>query len=177
MKHADRTALYRLYAKRKRLLYIGISRNPDVRWGQHSLTKDWWHEVERREVEWFDTRKEAEEAERQAIKSEDPRWNTQHRTAPLAPPRFGAPADHLKVFATYKQALEERRALEPKIKEIAVRALRRGASVNQLSSLTGLTPEVFRRIRDAHDIPVDPRYQSRAELARARKAAVSKDDA
>lgn len=47
-KHPGRTALYRLYAKRKRLLYVGISHNPDVRWGQHSLKKAWWPEALRR---------------------------------------------------------------------------------------------------------------------------------
>lgn len=47
-----RTALYRLYGKEGKLLYIGISQNPDVRWGQHSTTKPWWGEVEERKIEW-----------------------------------------------------------------------------------------------------------------------------
>jgi len=74
-KHAGRTALYRLYDDADRLLYVGISRNPDVRWGQHSISKAWWSDVAHRTVEWHDTRIDAETAERNAIRAERPQHN------------------------------------------------------------------------------------------------------
>lgn len=74
--------------------------------------------------------------------------------------------------ARYRQAKRTERELKPTIRTGAIDELRRGATPAQLAEITGESAEVFRRIRDANDIPVDPRYQSRAELARARKAAL-----
>jgi hypothetical protein len=73
--------------------------------------------------------------------------------------------------ARYKQAKKTERELKPTIRTGAVDELKRGATPAQLAELTGESSEVFRRLRDEHDIPVDPRYASRAELARARKKA------
>ena len=73
-----RTALYRLLAANGRLLYVGISGNPDFRWGQHSTSKTWWPEVADRKIEWFPTREEAAGAEIVAIKEERPLHNKQH---------------------------------------------------------------------------------------------------
>jgi hypothetical protein len=82
-------------------------------------------------------------------------------------------AENASDFARYKKARETEKELKPRVRAAALDELRRGATPAQLSQLTGESAEVFRRIRDAHNIPVDPRYQSRAELARARKAALS----
>lgn len=70
-----RTALYRLYDEAGVLLYIGISHQPDVRFEQHSKVKEWWPQVVRREVEWFDDRPSAAASEADAIRSEDPEHN------------------------------------------------------------------------------------------------------
>jgi prevent-host-death family protein len=70
-----RTALYRLYDEADVLLYIGISHQPDVRFEQHSKLKEWWPQVDRREVQWFDDRPSAAAAEADAIRSEDPEYN------------------------------------------------------------------------------------------------------
>lgn len=75
---SGRTALYRLLAANGRLLYVGISNNPDTRWGGHSTNQPWWHEVADRKVEWFANRRAAEEAEVKAIKEERPLHNKQH---------------------------------------------------------------------------------------------------
>lgn len=74
-KHQGRTALYRLFDQSGRLLYVGISHKPDVRWGQHSEDKDWWPLVDRRDVEWHDTRAVAEQVETQVIADERPVFN------------------------------------------------------------------------------------------------------
>jgi prevent-host-death family protein len=70
-----RTALYRLYDEAGTLLYIGISHQPEVRFEQHSKSKEWWPHVARREVEWFNDRPTAAKAEEEAIRSEDPEHN------------------------------------------------------------------------------------------------------
>lgn len=139
-KRLGRTALYRLYDETEELLYIGISHNPDLRFGQHSQTKPWWSDVAHREVEWHGTRTEAADAEKAAIESERPRWNLHHAIRPLS----GSDADDL--FGAYRQVLEETRQLLPEVRDMAVRELRAGATVGQLAKLTGLTPEWFRRI-------------------------------
>lgn len=79
--------------------------------------------------------------------------------------------------ARYRQAKKTERELKPGIRAGAVDELRRGATPSQLAELTGESAEVFRRIRDANDIPVDPRYEGRAALARARKAATPEQPA
>lgn len=76
-----RTALYRLYDNDDRLLYIGISGAPKIRMGQHATDKDWWPEVTTREFEWYDSRKEAAEAEVTAIRKERPAHNHTHNSS------------------------------------------------------------------------------------------------
>lgn len=74
-KHPGRTALYRLFDQGGALLYVGVSHKPDVRWGQHSEEKEWWPAVDRRAVEWHETRAAAERAELAAIVAERPLHN------------------------------------------------------------------------------------------------------
>lgn len=74
-RHQGQTALYRLFDQSDRLLYVGVSHKPDVRWGEHSQEKDWWPLVDQRKVEWYDTRLAAEGAELQAIAQERPVFN------------------------------------------------------------------------------------------------------
>ncbi|MGW8679633.1 type II toxin-antitoxin system prevent-host-death family antitoxin [Streptomyces sp. NPDC055817] len=73
---AGRTALYRLFGAGDRLLYVGISTQPETRWTQHAADKPWWPLVLSRKVEWHPTRKEAEAAERTAVDAEEPLYNT-----------------------------------------------------------------------------------------------------
>lgn len=80
--------------------------------------------------------------------------------------------EEARTLARYKKARETEKELKPVTRVIGLGALRKGATPAQLAELTGESAETFRRLRDANDIPVDPRYQSRAELARARKAAL-----
>lgn len=75
---ADRTALYRYYDDAGGLLYVGISSDPDQRRDEHAVTAadTWYPLATSRRVGWFDTRKEAEEAEKLAIRQEAPRFNS-----------------------------------------------------------------------------------------------------
>jgi len=72
-------AVYRLYDATGALLYIGASCNPTRRYKDHASRRPWWREVYRREVEWHPTRAAALAAEREAIKSDRPRYNKVHR--------------------------------------------------------------------------------------------------
>ncbi|SDL33444.1 GIY-YIG nuclease family protein [Streptomyces indicus] len=78
-----RTALYRLYDAAGVLLYVGITHDPDARWASHAATKPWWGDVERRVLEWHDSRDAAEVAEVETIRTELPRYNV--AASPLAP--------------------------------------------------------------------------------------------
>lgn len=81
----ERTALYRLYDADDRLLYVGISKRPAVRWAEHAIDKAdlWWADVVRKTVEWFETREEAETAEVRAIRTEKPEHNKAHNPVDL----------------------------------------------------------------------------------------------
>jgi hypothetical protein len=81
-----RTALYRLFDADDVLLYIGIAFNTSRRWMQHKATKIWWPEVARKDVCWYDTRREAEAAEQVAIAEEKPKYNVTGIENPLVVP-------------------------------------------------------------------------------------------
>lgn len=73
-----RTALYRLYDKSGKLLYVGITSNPAARFAKHKADKPWWPRVARKDVEWYDKRANALAAEELAIKVTDPQYNHDH---------------------------------------------------------------------------------------------------
>lgn len=78
----ERTALYRLYDDAGRLLYVGISANPEKRWKGHEVYScRWWDQVTRKVIEWHDTREFAMAHEYLAILKEKPHHN-RRRTPP-----------------------------------------------------------------------------------------------
>lgn len=77
----EKTAVYRHYDADGALLYVGLSRNPLKRWGQHKALALWFYDISRIEIQWFDSREEASDAEIRAVKSERPIFNTVHNTA------------------------------------------------------------------------------------------------
>lgn len=78
------TALYRYFDEAGSLLYVGISKNPITRLGQHKRDKDWWAEIRNITIESHATREAAEVAERHAIETEFPRWNIVHNSGDSA---------------------------------------------------------------------------------------------
>ena len=76
----QRTALYRFFDADGGLLYLGIAKDPDRRRAQHArdAADTWFPLASSREVEWFDTRLEAESAERETLVAERPRFNMAH---------------------------------------------------------------------------------------------------
>jgi len=75
-----RTYLYRLFGTDDDLLYVGISLSALGRLGQHLNEKDWAPQVCRTTIESYPTRDAASDAERAAIRSEQPRYNKIHNT-------------------------------------------------------------------------------------------------
>lgn len=57
-----------------------------------------------------------------------------------------------RTYARYRKALETERELKDPVRELAAQDLKAGASVTQLAKLTGMTPEVFRRIARAEGV-------------------------
>jgi predicted GIY-YIG superfamily endonuclease len=72
--------LYRFYDRTNVLLYIGITVNLEERMAKHAAEKDWWPRVDRSatRIEYYDSRRAALDAEREAIKAEKPLYNDQH---------------------------------------------------------------------------------------------------
>ena len=69
------TQLYRHFDNSNTLLYVGISLSTFARLSQHKDHSPWFKQVNRVEIQHFDTRDEAMAAERQAIKTENPKFN------------------------------------------------------------------------------------------------------
>ncbi len=74
--------LYRHFDDAGALLYIGVSLNSINRLSQHQNGSHWFEKIARVEIEQFDSRPAALEAETNAIASEQPLHNIQKR-APL----------------------------------------------------------------------------------------------
>jgi predicted GIY-YIG superfamily endonuclease len=72
-----RTAVYRLYSSDGRLLYVGITYNPNTRFQEHAAEKVWWEDVDmtKTEIRWYKNRKLAKKAETEAIATEHPVFN------------------------------------------------------------------------------------------------------
>lgn len=80
-KFTTRHALYRFYDLTGRLLYIGITSSPRLRFEQHKALKPWWADVAVREVTFYPTRELLESAEIKAIRRERPLYNIIHNRA------------------------------------------------------------------------------------------------
>lgn len=73
-----RCILYRHFDAMGVLLYVGISEDPEGRTRTHARTATWAQYASRMTADWYDTREEAERAERVAIVTEKPIFNIVH---------------------------------------------------------------------------------------------------
>lgn len=74
-KGTGETAVYRLSDSTGRLLYVGIGRNPQNRWGAHADLHAWWPQVATFEVTWYGSRDDAAAEERRALREDSPAHN------------------------------------------------------------------------------------------------------
>lgn len=75
---SGKSALYRCFDSKGGLIYVGISMNMPSRMIQHVNSSQWMVMVTRVEIEWHNSRKAAEAAEKTAIKNERPYFNVVH---------------------------------------------------------------------------------------------------
>lgn len=75
----DMTQLYRHFDENNELLYVGISLSTVYRLSQHKVASPWFADIKKVEIETFPSREEALEAEREAIQTEDPKYNIVHK--------------------------------------------------------------------------------------------------
>ena len=84
-------ALYRLFDRTERLLYVGVTSDPRSRWACHKADKDWWPEVYRYSLEWLSGRQDALLEEARAIAAERPAYNIAGGRAERRPSRSATP--------------------------------------------------------------------------------------
>lgn len=77
------TQLYRHYDENGTLLYVGVSISAMLRFSQHKHESSWYRQIKRQEIETFNSRKEALEAETRAIRTEKPLYNIRKKLKPL----------------------------------------------------------------------------------------------
>jgi excisionase family DNA binding protein len=75
MNNTGKTDLYRFFDAKGTLLYVGISISAFSRLCQHRKESDWYDLAVRIDIEKYKTRKDAEQAEREAIYKENPIFN------------------------------------------------------------------------------------------------------
>jgi predicted GIY-YIG superfamily endonuclease len=81
--------LYRMFNADDELLYVGISMSALNRIGQHKTEKAWWHEVAKITIETHHVERDLIfEIEREAIRTECPRYNVKHARARPSTPRL-----------------------------------------------------------------------------------------
>lgn len=134
----DRTALYRLYDLDNHLLYVGISNKPLARWALHASDKAWWGDVAVRDIEWFPTRTEAEQAEVKAIAVEGPRWNASaglvNKHYVMSSRRGWKPTgEFAKLLGRYKRAEATLSKLRGELELAIIEEMRAGASTGKIS--------------------------------------------
>ncbi|MFE9448308.1 GIY-YIG nuclease family protein [Streptomyces sp. NPDC006739] len=151
MAATGRTALYRAFDADGALLYVGITDSPTVRFKQHQTTAEWWPLMVLREVEWLNTRSEAEQTEAKAIKAEAPKFNRSTGHGPEYEP-LALPSD----VASFVPSAKTRRDIRRHRKSLAAAELRleqsvrdgraAGLSYYDLARLSGLSDKQVRRI-------------------------------
>jgi hypothetical protein len=85
-----RTALYRYYDEKDRLLYVGITDHLLGRTGAHIIGSSWMDYAVRSTIARYSAREEAVAAETAAIKAEQPLFNDIHNRTPEAKARLVA---------------------------------------------------------------------------------------
>lgn len=78
-----KTALYRHFDSSGKLLYVGISLSAVHRLSRHG-SSPWYADIARVDIQHFETRADAMEAELIAIKTENPLFNKMHAAKPLS---------------------------------------------------------------------------------------------
>jgi len=76
----NRTYVYRLFDRQQRLIYVGATAHPEVRIDVHRKGIWWGPQIHRIKLKVYPNRTAATDAEKEAIRTEHPRWNINLRT-------------------------------------------------------------------------------------------------
>lgn len=125
------TTVYRLYDANGRLLYIGSSVHPQVRWEQHASEKLWWSSVAHARVDWHPNRRAARASELEAIRSEAPLHNNKGTEEEETFPYEGSRG--LGIETILRRAAKEHRKALDSLAIVAERAALSGLSVERIS--------------------------------------------
>ena len=108
--------LYRYYDADDRLLYVGVSIHAAIRMTQHRVSKPWWNDVVRVQIEHL-TWEEAWAGEGEAVLNENPLYNVRVPSgrAPSPPPKERSPQE------PWVQPIRPHTPfIEPRMKQISV---------------------------------------------------------
>jgi hypothetical protein len=106
-------AVYWLYDRAERLLYVGMTNNPTARFAEHADEKPWWDEVSYYELLWCETRREAADIELGAILDEAPAYNIRRTRQPEWPiPRSAGVVDFRSSIIDVLERLFRRLGIE-----------------------------------------------------------------
>jgi len=81
----ERYALYRHFALDGKLLYVGVTNEPRRRAHGHRRRSPWWPLVSDITLAWYDSKRDALDAEGLAIRLERPAWNRTHLSGTAGP--------------------------------------------------------------------------------------------
>ena len=101
MSRAEYT-LYRMFDRDGSLLYVGQSIRAAERFSQHRADKSWWPMVSSITMERCDNADELNRSEREAIQTENPRFNVVHASGKSRP--RSRPRPSLTTFTTYRKS-------------------------------------------------------------------------
>lgn len=143
-----RTALYRFFNADGVLLYVGITENTATRWASHKATKEWWPAVVHKEVEWHGSREVAEEAERQALGTEEPLYNV--RDVPGRAPARRDPAVETTEFWQYVMRVTGNQTPSQIARQMG------DIAITTVASWRDVTPKIESALRFARTYGVNP---------------------
>lgn len=150
MPATGRTALYRAFDANDKLLYVGITDGVETRFKVHQKNAEWWPLMVRRDIEWFDTRRDAMRAEAAAIVGEGPLYNKQtygpehqQRWLPRSVAKYSIwEKDRKAIYRRRKAAEAAALRLEQSVRD----GKAAGLPNRELAQLSGLSAQQVRKI-------------------------------
>lgn len=148
----NRNVLYRIWNEDGELLYVGATTDPGHRLREHHLQQPWWDEAASVTLQRLATYIELAEAEIEAIRSENPKYNVIHtekpRVSAMKPrrPQEGGGSVYQRADGLWVGTVEmpmvdgKRRRRTVASKDRAV-ALRKFHDLKALATLSATVPE------------------------------------
>lgn len=151
------TAVYWLYSRSKKLLYVGVSHHPKARWREHARDKAWWPEVAHKGLSWHPTRAQAVLEEQRVIEEEGPQYNLRLTPEGVpAVPGVGASRDayiaHWRRSRAYTGSHKE-------LRDAVLAELDKGTDIDLIARSVDWSREYIARLRSEGSKP--PRGEGR----------------